>query len=187
MENFNQNHTTSKEKTLSTWMHGVAYGLMTSGVIILIALIFYILDRYDKGLVDSLGYLILLGGLIWGMIVFKNKQPNISLSYGRSFTSGLVIGIFASFVGGAFFYLFYRYIGYDILDGVINLKEIEIDNYPNLSDTQREDAINSLPKLYTPLVQAILFIIFHFLVALVSSLIIAIFTKRDLPSDGMNA
>lgn len=95
-----------EEKSRSTTINGIYYGLMTGAGLIILSLILFLADLYMNKGVSSIGYLVLIAGMVYGAIDYRKKYLNGFMTYGKAFTTLFMIGLFAGLVASIYMYLF---------------------------------------------------------------------------------
>ncbi len=157
------------------------YGLILGAVLIVLSLIIYIFDLYENNFVSSfLSDVIIIIVIILGTKSYRDKQLNGFITYGKSFTSGLLIGFFASIVLAIFTFLFYKYFAPDVINHLSDIAQQKlIDKMPEITDEQLDQAMAIKQKFMNPGWMSFMTIVGTTLWALVFSLIISAFLKKE--------
>ena len=156
---------------------------MTSGAILAAALLIYTLILYMTNLTFStplgyVAYLILIGGIIWGIKSFRDQEQNGFINYGRALGVGMLTVAFASIIMAIFIYLLYSIIDPGLIQKGIELARTKLVE-KNLNEDQIEMAINMSKKFMTPAFLAIGTILGYGFLGLIFSLIIAAVMKNE--------
>jgi len=88
-----------EEKKHSVSANSLNYGLITGGVMIVFNLILFISNLYMNQSLGYIGYLFMLGGMVWGTLEYRKKLQNGFMTYGEAFSSCFLIGLFAGILG----------------------------------------------------------------------------------------
>lgn len=156
------------------------YGLIVGGLIILLSLILYIFDVDRESYLTSIQYLILLGGIIWGAKTYRDLYLDGNITYGKSFTVGFMIGLYASIISSIYIFLFFQYFDPGMITEIVNTAEENIlKRKPNISDAELEMALKYTAKFSTPIIMAIWVFVANVIVSVILSLIVSIFIKRE--------
>ena len=169
-----------EEKKASYGKMSLYYGLVVGGLMILLSLILYIFDVGRESYLNSIQYLILLGGIIWGAKTYRDLYLDGNITYGKSFSVGFMIGLFASIISSIYIFLFFQYFDPGMLTEILNSAEQKIlETNPNISDADLEMALKISAKFSTPVMIAVWAFVANVIVSVIISLIVSIFIKKD--------
>ncbi len=175
MENI-QNEEMVPKKSMNT--NSMYYGLLTSIAVIVYYLITYVAGLSMNEFVSYPGYIILIVGIVMGTIAYRDKHNDRFLTYGKSFTSGFLIGLYASIIGAIWTFIFFKFIGSELIPLIHEKVRMEmLRKNPNIS----EDIINMQIKYITPLYMAIGTFFMSVVFSAISGLIAAAFIKKEEP------
>lgn len=152
------------------------YGLITGMGLVILSLLFYFIDVNPESKVHFLIYLIILIGIIFGVINYK-KTCNLNLNYGKAFSTGLMISVFASLILAFYTYIFYKFIDPDAIDKIIKMAEQNIILNKKIPKEQVAISIQMMKKMTTVNMVSLLTIPSVSINGLLMSLIAAIFLK----------
>ncbi|MCD4747360.1 MAG: DUF4199 domain-containing protein [Bacteroidales bacterium] len=169
-----------ENKEISSGKITLNYGLIISVLVILLTLLLYVFDLSLNKYLDSLNYIILLLGIIWGIKTYRDKYLNGYITYGKSFSTGFIIGLYASIIFGIFSFIFYKFLGADIILQILERsEEAAIERMPDISDEQLEITMSFTKKFTSPVMLAVSnFVLFTFFSA-IFSLFVSIFIKKE--------
>ena len=168
-----------EEKKTSYGKMSLYYGLVVGGLIILLSLILYILDVGRESYLNSIQYLILLGGIIWGSKTYRDLYLDGNITYGKSFSVGFMVGLFASIVSSIYVFLFFKYFDPGMITEIINAAEQKLSADPNISDADIDMRMRYVEKFTTPVFISVMAFITNVFVSVIISLIVSIFIKKD--------
>lgn len=169
-----------EEKKVSYGKMSLYYGLVVGGIIVLLSLILYIFDVERESYLNLIQYLVLLGGIIWGAKTFRDLYLDGNITYGKSFSVGFMIGLFATIISSIYTYLLFQYFDPGMITEIINNAEQNIlKTNPNISDANLEIAVKYTAKFTTPLLITVWAFIANVIISVIISLIVSIFIKRD--------
>ncbi len=163
------------------------YGLLVGVVMIVYSLIMFIADLYLNQSVSWIGYLILVGGMIWGTLEYRKKYANGFLSYGKAFSSCFWIGMVGGVISTIYFFIFINYIHPGFINEIMDqMRTNMITSNPEMTDDQIEQAISMSSKFMSPLMMTLWGFAGYAAVSAILGLIIAIFLKKEDPSLNTN-
>ena len=158
----------------------LTYGLLLGIALIVYSLIMYLLDIDLESKIQWIAYLIIAGGIFWAMISFRDKLSGGFITYGKAFGVGFWTGLFAAVVSAIFTYIYVTMIDPGMIEEILLKAEDEIlEGNPNMSDEQLEQALSIAEMFTSPIMIAVWGFLASVSFATISSLIIAIFVKRE--------
>ncbi|MFH1295825.1 MAG: DUF4199 domain-containing protein [Bacteroidota bacterium] len=169
-----------EEKPKSVAMNGITYGIITGVVMILFNLILYLFDLHLNTKITWIAYVILVGGMIWGTLDYRKKVLNGFMSYGKAFSTSLMIVLFASILVAIYTFLFFQVIAPDAVQDVIELsRQSALERDPEITDEQLEQGMQMFSFIMTPIGMAISGMLSQLITGAVISLITSIFLKKE--------
>ncbi len=162
-----------------SWKHAMTYGLYIGIALIVLSLVYYLLDVYAEKWTGYISYVVLLLGIIFSQIKYRDDRLGGYITFGQSFSTGFLTGLFAAVLTAIFSYFFISYLGEDFIDTLLQKsEEAMIEARPNMSDDQIEQSMNMARKFMSPGIMTIFSFLGSTVVSLILALIAAIFTKR---------
>ena len=127
----------------------IVKGAILGGISILFSIIIYVFNLYTTQWISWLSYAVLIGGIIYGNILFANQNNN-DVTFGNIFahgfkTTAVVIVITVLYTVLALYVLFP-----DMVDKIIELSRTEMLKNPKLTDEMIEQGIAMTKKLFLP-------------------------------------
>ena len=124
-------------------------GAILGGISILFSIIIYVFNLYTTQWLSWLSYAVLIGGIIYGNILFANQNNN-DVTFGNIFahgfkTTAVVIVITVLYTVLALYVLFP-----DMVDKIIEISRTEMAKNPKLTDEMIEQGITMTKKLFLP-------------------------------------
>jgi len=124
-------------------------GAILGGISILFSIIIYVFNLYTTQWLNWLSYAILIGGIIYGNVLFANQSDN-NVTFGNIFahgfkTTAVVIVITVIYTLLALYVLFP-----DMVDKIIEMSRVEMAKNPKLTDEMIEQGIAMTKKLFLP-------------------------------------
>jgi hypothetical protein len=169
-----------EEKPRSASMHAVNFGLLTGGAMIVYSLILYIANLYMNRPLGYVSFLILVGGMVWGTLVFRKQSLNGFMSYGKAFSTCFMIAIFAAILSAVYTYIFATFLHPGFSQEILEKSREELMNSGRqMTDEQIEQALSWTEKFTTPVMLAIWGLISTAVISAIISLIAAIFLKKE--------
>jgi len=169
-----------EEKVMTINRNSFNSAIPTSVAIIMLLVLYYVFNIPTRGIWGYLLYAILLAGIVWGTIQLRDKHRGRTLTYGQSFTSGMLIGLYTGIIGAIYTFVFYKFFAPEQIQVLLDQTEAEmLKQTPELTD-QRIDMVLSLSaKFITPTGLAFSSLFGMLIAGLIISLIVSIFLKRE--------
>lgn len=156
------------------------YGLLTAVVLMIITLMFYMLGQSANRVQNWIGYVVMIGGLFYGIKSFRDQHRGGFISYGQSLGFGTMIGLFIGLITGVFVFVFYQYIAPDaIAEMLVAAEEKMLQTNPNMTDQEYDIAIKAASMFMKPSLMAVLGVIGSVFMCFIFSLILSIFLKKE--------
>jgi len=173
-----------EQKKSSIGKVSLNYGLILGVLLILFSLLMHIFDVDRESYINSISYLILLGGIIWGSKIYRDNYSGGFITYGKSFSVGFLVGLFGSILASIFLYIFLMYIDpatfEEILENALNKTGDDIlESSPEISDQNLEQALSMVEKFTTRFTITIGVFFMNVISSLILSLIVSIFIKKE--------
>ena len=162
------------EKTITT---PVVKGLLISLVLIVIGLGIYFGGLMQNKSVGFLQYIVLIGGVIWGCIIYANQMEH-NVTYGNVFAHGFKITAVITVIMIVYTVLALTFLFPEMKDIALQQARENMEKSGNITDEQIDKALGLTSKFFTTF--AIAGILVGFLViGLISSLIGAAVAKKN--------
>ena len=176
------------EKTpKSITVNGLTHGALTGVVMIIYSLILYVADLHMHKYLPMITFLLLIAGLIYGTIEYRNKVLGGLIPYGKAFGASFMIALFAVFLYAIYSYVFYQFIAPDaILDLVDQAREKIMNSNPDISEEKLEAALNMQSAFFKPIWIAVMSFIVQLVISAVVALITSAFIKKEDKSFSAN-
>lgn len=169
---------TEQTKKASLTATSLTYGLLTAIGFILITLLTYLFNLTEITWLSYLTYIVLVAGIIFGTIKFRDDDLGGFISYGRALGLGTLISLFAALISGIFLYVFYSFIAPDAFEQIRMLAEQRIiEANPDITDQQLDLAM----RMTTPLMVLISSLFSVTFIGFVFSLATSAFLKKKDP------
>lgn len=154
------------------------YGLMLAIALIIFSLILFVLDLNKNAYLPFLSYAIMLGGIIWAQMNFRDKYAGGFQTYGKSFSVGFLTAVFASVIMAVYTYIYFNYIDPGaIQEGLLEAEERMIEQ--GIDDMDIEQYMAMAERFQNATMYTIMALLGNTLIGLIISLITAVFTKRE--------
>jgi len=170
----------SEKPAKSLFVHSMGYGILFGGVLIVYALILYILEATMSTWASPVNYVLLILGMVLAVTSYKKNVLNGFISYGKAFTIGMLIGLFAFFILSIYHFLLYQFFDPGLID-LINASAEEniLKSNPEISPEQLDVAMGWAKKFTTPPVIAVMTLITGFFMNLILALLVALFLRKE--------
>ncbi|HEX2934924.1 MAG TPA: DUF4199 domain-containing protein [Bacteroidales bacterium] len=165
---------TNNTFTKSTMTSGAILG---SGMIIF-SFILYIAGLNEGTSLNMLSYVILIGGIMYGIKQVRDKIQNGFISYGRAVGSGTLVALFASIILAFYMFILMKYV-----DNSMIAKSIELTQQKWSEGGMTDDQVESMTKMVEPFItpgfMAFGTVFSITFVGVIISLIVAAFMKKE--------
>jgi hypothetical protein len=169
-----------EEKPKSVTMNGITWGIVAGVLMIVFTLVLYLFDQALNTSISWIGYLFLVGAMVWGTISYRKTLPGGLMTYGKAFSVSFMIILFAAILSGIFTYLLYALIAPDLLQEVIEMsRQQALEQSPEMSEEQLDQAMQMTSFMRSPVMMAVVGFIGQLIVGSIISLITSIFLKKE--------
>jgi len=169
-----------EEKPKSNATNGINYGMIAAAAMIIFSLIMYLVDMHLNTSIMWIGYIFLIGAIVWGTIEYRNKVLNGFMSYGKAFSTSFMIVLFAAIILAIYNFIFYQFIAPDAVQDLADIgRESIIERAPDISDEQLDETIQATSFMYTPIWLSIMGLVSQLIIGVIISLITSIFLKKE--------
>ena len=169
-------------KARTLFNNSLIYGLLTAAISIVFSVITYLLDLQMNNPVMYFSFVILLAGIIYGTMQYKNVSLGGYISFGKAFLSGFLIVLIASVISSIYSYIFLTFIDHAYLERIIqqSMDKAEADMVKKgLSGDQIEPALAIARKFMSPIAMSAMAILSSAFFGAILSLITAAFVKKE--------
>lgn len=175
-------HHMGNEINVSQWQVAAKTGFFIGLALIAYSALLYILGIDPQSSANYINYIILITGLAYGIIHYRDKFNNRLISYGRAVGYGVQLSFFSGLILSFYLFLFFSFIDKEFISNM--LEKIE-ENYfdAGLEEEQIEMAMSMMRKIYTPYFLSLFSVLGNVIVGLIFSLILAIFLKKENGTD----
>ena len=155
--------------------YGAMYGLSAT----IIYLIFYFAGAgMQSKWPQYIGYGLLITFLVLGIKSYRDQDLDGYISYGKSLSTGVLIGLFGGIIMGVFTVLMFTVIDPNIATKIMEEAQQKMLD-KGLSESQAETALSMSRKFMSPPLLFIFSILGWGFMACIFSLIISVFTKKE--------
>jgi hypothetical protein len=131
------------------------YGLILALALILFHLVQYVMDIYKPPFwVSVLNYAVIIGGIVYGTLRFREDEMGGYISYGKSLGIGVLICFFASIIYGFYFFLLTTVIDPSYMDSLHRVIE-ETYLEMGFDDDKVEMMMEAVKKFQSPLIMVL--------------------------------
>ncbi len=172
----------------SYWPHAVRYGLIGSGILVVVGLIMYLAGLSDpekqQGAVGWINNLISAVVMIWALhsAMKTHRDENLGgyMTYGRALGAGTATSLVMAAVTLVWTLLFFTLIAPEMVDQIKELQMAQMEQQ-GMTDEQIEQAMEMAGMITSPTGLAVMGALGTFVLGFVLSLIIAAFTRNNPP------
>jgi len=123
MENNDGMTTQSLNPKVSVFKNALTYGLYTGIAYILVSLLFYAVDLDKNTWLNTLTYVILILGIIFATLNFRNKLNGGYITYGKAVLTGFYMSLIVGVIMAVYTWLFFSFINPDGINEMLDLAE----------------------------------------------------------------
>jgi len=127
----------------------IVKGAILGGVSVLLAIIIPIFNLYGDQWISWLNYAILIGGIIYGNILFANQNDN-KVTFGNIFTHGFKVTAVTIVISLVYTVLALKLLFPEMVDKIIDLSRTEMLKNPQLTDEIIEQSTSLIRKSFLP-------------------------------------
>jgi|GEM_PF-73409 len=177
-----KNRINMETKSRSLFNNSLIYGLLTAVISIVFSVLTYLFDVSYSSPIMYFSFAILLAGMIYGTLTYRNNYLGGYISFGKAFTSGFLIVLIAALVSSIYSYIFLVFIDPTYLDKIIEQAMANAETKmveQGLSEEQMEPGLAMTRKFMSPVIMNVMAIISSALVGGILALIAAAFIKKE--------
>jgi hypothetical protein len=170
----------TKPRTL--FNNSLIFGLLTAAISIVFSVLAYIMDIPTTSPVMYISFIILLAGMIYGTVQYRNNYLGGYISFGKAFLSGFLIVLISALVSSIYSYVFMVYIDPAYLDKIIEqaMEKAEAGMLEKgLTEEQMEPGLAMTRKFMSPVVMSVMAILSSAFIGGIIALIAAAFLKKE--------
>ena len=166
------------ENKPNVWKNALNWGVIVGVVLIIYSILMYFLDLSLEKWVSWVSYIILIGGIVYGTIQYRDNVLGGSITYAQALGFGVLISLFAAILSGIYSYVFFTFIDPDFIEKIIVHTQDEMLKQ-GLSEDQVEQAMEMQKGFMKPGVLVAISIPMLTFMGFVFSLITSIFLKKE--------
>jgi len=157
---------------------------MTTGLILGIALIVFSLIIYVMDIikppfwVSIIQYLIIIGGIIYGTIKFRDEDLGGEITYSKALGFGVLICVFAAVISGIYTIILMKVIDPEYISKLMNVMEEELVS-KGMPEEQIEASMKIMSKMQSPFFMAISTVLGFAFMGTIFSLVTSAFLKKE--------
>ncbi len=171
---------TEQEKSTSFAGSAITHGLLTGIGLIVLSLLGYLFNMTGVSWFSYLSYVVLLAGIIWGTLQYRNDGSGGFISYGRALGYGTLISVFAALISSIYIFVFYQYVAPDALEQIKAVTaESIIEANPDVTDEQ----LDMILRFTSPVVMLITGFFALSFIGFIFSLVTSAFIKKNDPGE----
>lgn len=165
------------ENKPNVWKNGLNWGIITGLVTVIYSTLMYFLGLNLESWTGWISYIILIGGIVYGTIQYRDNVLGGSISYAQALGFGVIISLVVAIIS-AVFSLILSIIDPGIIDQILEKAQEEMLKQ-GLSDDQVEQAIEMQKKFMNPGFIAGMAVPVMTFMGFIFSLITSIFLKKE--------
>ena len=155
----------------------IVKGAILGGISILFSIIIYVFNLYTTQWLSWLSYAILIGGIIYGNVLFANQNGN-KVRFGNIFAHGFKTSAVVIVITVFYTVLAVKLIFPEFIDITLNISRKRIETSPNVPKDAVQKNLDFMREYFLPFAIGMTVIILGFF-GLISSLIGAAVAKKN--------
>lgn len=169
-----------EEKQRSVSQHALVYGLITGVILIVFSLVLYLANLHLNKTLGYIGYIFIIGGMVYGTLEYRKKYLNGFMTYGKAFSSCFLIGVFAGILASVYMFFFAQFINPGFVQELLDqTREQMMSSNQNMTEEQLDQALAISAKFMSPPFLAIWGLLAYIIISAILSLIIGLFLKKE--------
>jgi hypothetical protein len=167
-------------KQKSVTMNGLTWGIAAGVLMVIYSLVLYLFDQSLNTSISWIGYVLLVGVMIWGTLEYRKSLPGGFMSYGKAFSTSFMIVLFAAIIASIFSFLLFTVIAPELVQEIAEMsRQQAMERSPELSEEQIDEAMQMTAFFMSPTWMVVMGFISQLIIGSVISLITSIFLKKE--------
>ncbi|OQY03449.1 MAG: hypothetical protein B6I20_05045 [Bacteroidetes bacterium 4572_117] len=166
------------ENKPNVWKNALNWGVIVGVVMVIYSLIMYFLDLSLEKWVGWVSYVLLIGGIVYSTIQYRDNVLGGAISYAQALGFGVLISLFAGIISGVYSYLLMAVIDPELIGKIMEMAQEQMLSQ-GLTDEQVEQAMEMQKGFMKPGVMALITIPSLTFMGFIFSLITSIFLKKE--------
>jgi len=169
-----------EEQKKSIFQPSIMPGIFLGIAFIIFSLVMYLLDIGIRSGWNYLSLILMVVGLYWAMITIRDKTLEGFITYKQAFVAGFWTALIAVIISSAFTYVHVTVIDPGVAQEILDQSvEQALDRNPDMSDAELEQTEKITAMFTSPAMITVWGFVGSLFFAVILSLIIAIFAKRE--------
>jgi hypothetical protein len=168
-----------ENKPVSVWKGAINPALIFGFVLIIYTLVLYFLDQSFNRKLGWISFILIVGGVVYGIKVFRDDSRNGVLTYGQGVGAGTVISLYAGIIVAIFGIILYTLIDPDLINKFYTFLEEQMISQGRMPESMIEQQMIFMKKIMTPVTINIFGIFNYVFYGVLISLIASIFMKKE--------
>ena len=127
----------------------IVKGTILSGISIVLSVLIYVFNLYEITWLSWINYGILIGGLIYGAVLFSNQSDH-NVSFGNIFAHGFKTTSVVIVITVLFTVLAIKFLFPDMVDKILEISRKQMEKNPQMTDEMIEQAVTMTKKFFLP-------------------------------------
>jgi hypothetical protein len=169
-----------EEKPRSVSMNALWFGVITGAILILYSLLLFLAGMHTNKYLGYIGYVFLIGGMVWGTLEYRKKYLGGFMTYGKAFTSCFMTGLYAGILISVYMFIFAKFIHPGFIQELLDISRQAIyETNSGMTDEQVEQALEISAKFMTPVMMTVWSLVGYLFASAIFGLLAAIFLKKE--------
>jgi len=124
-------------------------GLILSAISIAFSIIVYIFNLYEMSALSFVNYIILIGGLTYGAILYSNQNDH-NVTFGNLFAHGFKTTAVVIVITTIYTFIAFKLLFPDMIDKILDMSRKQMEKNPKMTDEMIEQAMTMTKKFFMP-------------------------------------
>ena len=127
----------------------IVKGAIIASIGILISIIVHVFNLYDAQWINWITYVIIIGGLVYGAILYSNQNNN-NVTFGNIFAHSFKTTAVIIVIQTIYTLLAIKVLFPEMLDKVLEISRKKMEENPKMTEEMVDSAINMTRKYFVP-------------------------------------
>ncbi|RLD60917.1 MAG: hypothetical protein DRI95_14865 [Bacteroidetes bacterium] len=170
------------ENKPNVWKNALNWGLIVGIVLIIYSILMYFLDLSLEKWVSWVSYVLLIGGIVYSTIQYRDTVLGGSITYTQALGFGVIVSLYAAVLSGIYSYVFFTFIDPDFIEKIVEMTQQQMLDQ-GLTEDQVEQAMEMQKGFMKPWIMVLISIPALTFMGFIFSLITSIFLKKEGAND----
>lgn len=164
-------------------MHSIMYGVYTGIALIVLSLLLYVTNLYMNQVMQYVGYVIILAGIVFSTLQYRKNQLKGFMTYGQAFSVGFLTGLFATILSIIWFFFYLKYINPGLTEEILAQVRAKMEaKAGQMTQEQMDQAMSMTERFMKPVWMMVWGFLGNTFWSAIFALVVGIFLKKKDPN-----